>query len=156
MGIFHTGPSFRVYTIAQAVLIAALTWLLTFRVSPTRAMMVTVLIMVTALAVSGISWSLKNKIPSLAAYVLCLTAELALAVPVANHPMVIRAAGQLVPEGRIDASLLAAAILLFLGCFSVWLATFVHSQVKELHQGWRTPLWGGPDRRKVIPLRLAG
>ena len=151
----HVGPSFRTYTVHQAVLIAGLTGTLTFRVSPIRAAVVTSLIAVIALAISGLSWSRTNKVLPLAAYVLGITAELGLSIPVANHHIFIRVAEQLSPLSPPDRFLLAATIIILVGCLGFGLAAFVHSMVKELPQGWRTPLWGEPDQRKVIPLRRA-
>lgn len=152
------GPSFRTYTIVQAVLLFGFSGTMTFRGNPTRAAIVTALIAALTFAVSGLTWSRKNKIPSTAAYVLAITAELSLFIPFANLPIAVAALEQLVPSfslGLGDRIMLAATILIFAGSLTAGLGAFVHSQVKELPQGWRTPLWGGPDRRKVIPLRLA-
>lgn len=140
------GPTLRIYTISQAAVLFGLSWFLTFRVSPTRAAIVTALIAAVALALSSFTWSLKDKIPSTAAYVSGITAELGLSVPVANHPIVLAAVERLVLPfslGLSDRIMLAATILIFTGSLTVGLGAFVHSLVKKLPQGWRTPLWGG-------------
>lgn len=148
------GPSFRTFTITQAVLIVGLAWILTFRVNPTRAAIVTALIAAVAFALSGFTLPRKNRITSVAACVFGITAEISLAIPLANHPAV----GRMIPEislGFGDLIMLAATILIFAGCFIAGLGACVHSMVKDLPQGWHTPIWGGPDRQKVVPLRLA-
>ncbi len=160
------GPSFRTYTIIQAVLLFGLSGALTFRVSPTRAAIVTALIAVIAFALSALTWSRlappwsrKNKIPSTAAYVLGITAEISLMVPGANHPVVRATVESLTPSvslGLADRIMLVATILIFVGSLTVGLGAFIHSMVKELPQGWRTPLWGRAGNAllaSVTPLR---
>lgn len=152
----RVGPSFRTYTIIQAALIAGLVGVMVSRISPTRAILVIFLIAAISFAICFLSWSGKNQVLPVATYVFGITAVASLLIPMVNHPIIAKVAGQLGEIRGIDAALLVAIMLIVFGGGIAGPGGLVLSMVKNfLPQGWRTPLWGGQDGRKVIPPRRA-